>query len=59
MLQIEFEFERDTKNKVRFAEVVEGRDPQMVGTLYIDKFAMKELGKGDINRVRVTIEAVN
>lgn len=38
-LTVEFEFERDTKNKRRFAEVeVEGQEP-VIGTLYVSKSA--------------------
>lgn len=56
-VSLEFEYERDTKNTVRFAETVEDGDPTLVGTLYLQKFANKELGNPE--RIRVTIEAVD
>jgi hypothetical protein len=54
MVEIEFEHFADTKNKVRFAEVVADGDPEVVGSLYIQKFAHKELGHPQ--RLKVTIE---
>lgn len=36
MIQLEFEFERETKNKVRFKELSSGGEA-IIGTLYISK----------------------
>lgn len=36
LAEVEFEFERETKNKVRFAEVGDG---DVIGTLYVSKSA--------------------
>lgn len=46
---LEFEKERDTKNTVRYQEV---GDVHSVGTLYIQKHAVKELG----NPEKITVE---
>lgn len=34
---VEFDFERDTKNKRRFSEVVEDGEEEAIGTLYVSK----------------------
>lgn len=47
---INFEFERETKNTYRFAEVA---DEPVVGTLYVKKSAFKSAPTG----LTVTIEA--
>lgn len=55
-MKLLFERERDTKNTIRYAEVPQTEDePVVVGTLYIQKFAARELGNPE--RVVVTIEA--
>ena len=51
-MQITFEKERDTKNKVRFTEKVEDGNA-VVGTLYVSQEAVKEL---DSDTLTVTIE---
>jgi hypothetical protein len=48
-----FEIEKETKNTLRYAEVSEGQPP-VVGTLYIQKWAMK----GAPKRIQVTIDVV-
>ena len=55
MLEITFDKERETKNTVRFEERG-GEDPQIVGTLYLQKWALRRLGDPSVLRVR--IEAV-
>jgi hypothetical protein len=45
-LTAEFEKERETKNKVRFAEVTD-EDRGVCDTIYISKEALKELGDPD------------
>jgi hypothetical protein len=47
-----FKLEKETKNKVRYAEEAEDRQP-VVGTVYIDKY---ELPKPFPEKIRVTIE---
>lgn len=43
-LSIPFEFERETKGAVRYAEVVDGLNEPKIGTLYIRKSALASLG---------------
>jgi len=52
---IEFVKERDTKNTVRFAEVVADDDQPAIGTLYVQKFALKDLGAPE--KLSITIAA--
>ena len=45
MLRVNFEMEKDTKNTIRFKEVVGGPlDTPKVGTIYVPKATLKELG---------------
>ena len=44
-VKIRFEREKETKNTVRFSEAAADGDPLVVGTLYVQKFALKELGQ--------------
>ena len=48
--------EKDTKNKVRFEEVVEDGATPVTGTLYVDKEVLSEAGFDGENLV-VTISA--
>ena len=43
MVEVVFEFERETKNTVRLTEV-EGNDAPVIGALYLQKHAYKKLG---------------
>jgi hypothetical protein len=54
MLDLSFQRERETKNTVRYEEQVTDAPP-IVGTLYLQKYALNRLGNPDC--VRVTIEA--
>lgn len=49
---IQFQKEKDTKNTVKFAEVQTAGEPQVVGTLYVQKWFV-----GDVTSLKVTIEA--
>jgi len=52
---IEFAKERETKNTIRYQE--QG-DAPMIGTLYIQKLALKSIGNGNYpDSITVTIEA--
>lgn len=53
-MEIRFEFERATKNTHRFKECSE--EP-VIGTLYVKKSALKELGESEV--LIVTIEPEN
>lgn len=46
--------EKETKNTVRFQEV-EGDDPPVIGTLYLQKYALRRIGNPA--RIVVTITA--
>ena len=49
--------ERETKNTVRYEEVEsESGEPPVIGTLYVQKWALKRLGSPE--QIRVKIEAV-
>jgi len=57
----EFEIEKETKNTIRYKELLgEDEDFPVVGSLYIQKWAIRKLlGNGEVpRRVRVTIETV-
>jgi hypothetical protein len=44
-MKIQFEFERETKNTIRFTEKLPGdMDSPKIGTLYVAKTALKEIG---------------
>jgi hypothetical protein len=56
-LVIEFTREKETKNAVRFSEVLEiGADRGIVGSIYILKTNLEDLG--DPDRIAVSITAV-
>ncbi|HDD24855.1 MAG TPA: hypothetical protein ENF52_05410 [Chloroflexi bacterium] len=50
-----FEVEKDTKNTRRYQEkATDG--PPVIGTLYVQQWALRKLGQGDLpDRLRVTI----
>jgi hypothetical protein len=52
-LVLTFRRERETKNTVRFEELVEGDGEQVVGTLYVQKQQLAHLG--DPEQLRVTL----
>lgn len=45
-MNVTFEFEKDTKNTIRFKEVVGDDDLQVpaIGTLYVPKTTLREIG---------------
>jgi hypothetical protein len=53
-MQVTFKLERETKNTVRFEELLKTGEPPKIGTIYVQKWALGELdpAKG----LRVTIE---
>lgn len=60
-MKIHLSLERETKNTVRFSEDQEGQPDDhpgadVIGTLYVQKFAWAALGKPE--RIAVAIEAV-
>lgn len=52
--KLSFTREKDTKNTVRFAEVVPDDDSPIVGTLYVQKHALKALGSPDSLSVSIS-----
>lgn len=48
---IKFEYEKDTKNSIRYKEVPEEEQPPIVGTLYVQKWYA-----GNAKTLEVTIE---
>lgn len=54
-LEIIFEREKETKNTMKFCESVAEGDPEMVGCLYVQKWALKNINAPA--RLKITIEA--
>jgi hypothetical protein len=55
-MKVTFKVERETKNTIRFAEVVEGPlDMPKIGTIYVSKPTLKELGYSDGKTLEVDI----
>ena len=56
-MRIEFESERFTKNAVKFTEVVmDDQSAPKIGTLYVKKDTLRELGWEKGVRLSVTLE---
>ncbi|MCL2337691.1 MAG: hypothetical protein FWC60_09750 [Firmicutes bacterium] len=58
-MQILFEFERETKNTVRFQEIHGAQELPIVGTLYVRKDTLSTLGytsDRDILKVNISKE---
>lgn len=53
-MQITFEMEKETKNTIRFAEVTES-EPR-IGSLYIPKTTLAEIGWNTGNTITINIE---
>jgi len=51
---IEFEFEKETKNSVRYKEVPEAGKPPIVGSLYVQKWFA-----GDTKKMTITLNKNN
>lgn len=53
---VQFVAERDTKNTIRFAEVLTGPlDTPKIGTLYVSKGTLKELGYVEGKKLSVEV----
>jgi len=52
-MELVFERDKETKNTVRFAEQATDQPP-VIGTIYIQKWAMKSLG--DPDTLKITVE---
>ena len=56
-MEIQFEYEKDTKNTIRFKEILEDElDTAKVGTIYIQKSFLKELGYKKEDNITISIE---
>ncbi len=53
LLEVTLRLARETKNTLRYEEV-ESDEPQLIGTLYLQKFAAKRLGEPEVITVTVT-----
>jgi hypothetical protein len=54
-LELTFKVEKDTKNTRRYQEEA-GDGPPIIGTLYVQQWALRKLTGGDLpDRVRVTV----
>lgn len=57
MIRVQFEVERETKNTIRFSEVLGGPlDVPKIGTLYVSKPTLKEIGYEDGRKLEVTVD---
>lgn len=55
-MEIEFEKSKETKNTVMYGEL-QGDEPAKIGSLYVQKWALKELTGGDFpEKLKVTLE---
>ena len=55
-MKVTFEFEKDTKNTIRFKEVLEGPlDVANIGTLYVPKMTLKAIGYQEGQKLEVTL----
>lgn len=59
MKTIRFKQEKVTKNTVRFTEVIADMDTPVIGTLYVQKYALKEIGYKEGQPLKVTMEVVD
>ena len=55
-MKVTFEFEKDTKNTIRFKEVLNGPlDVANIGTLYVPKMTLKAIGYQEGQKLEVTL----
>ena len=55
---VNFEFEKDTKNTIRFKEVLNGPlDAPVIGTLYVPKQTLKQIGYKEGQQLVVNISS--
>jgi len=58
-MEVVFDVERETKNTVRFQENMEqasSEDTPKIGTLYVQKSTLKQLGYKDGSQLIVTLD---
>lgn len=55
-MKVTFEYEKDTKNTIRFKEVLNGPlDVANIGTLYVPKMTLKAIGYQEGQKLEVTL----
>lgn len=57
-MKVTFEFEKDTKNTIRFKEVLNGPLAN-IGTLYVPKMTLKAIGYQEGQKLEVTLDINN
>lgn len=58
-MKVTFGFEKDTKNTIRFAEVLDGPlDAPSIGTLYVPKQTLKAIGYKEGDKLEVTLNPI-
>lgn len=56
-MKVTFEFEKDTKNTIRFKEVLNGPlDVANIGTLYVPKMTLKAIGYQEGQKLEVMLD---
>ena len=56
-MRVNFEFEKETKNTIRFKEVLDGPlDVPNIGTLYVPKQTLKQIGYKEGNKLIVELK---
>ena len=53
MFELIFKLEKETKNTVRFQEAERPDGPPVVGALYLQKYALKQMGSPDTLAVTI------
>jgi hypothetical protein len=55
-IELTFTFERETKNTIRFTEVLQDKlDTPQVGTLYLQKASLKAMGWQEGKDIKMTL----
>jgi hypothetical protein len=57
-MRVSFEFEKETKNTIRFKEVLDGPlDAPNIGTLYVPKQTLKQIGYKEGSKLIVELKS--
>lgn len=57
-MRVSFEFEKETKNTIRFKEVLNGPlDTPNIGTLYVPKQTLKQIGYKEGSKLIVELKS--
>ena len=57
-MRVSFEFEKETKNTIRFKEVLDGPlDAPSIGTLYVPKQTLKQIGYKEGSKLIVELKS--